>query len=93
MTKYTYCPQCGARNDQKHYHGCGAVDDKKEIERLKLMSACQADECSALLKDNIRLKQVIEVAIGWIDANREDESTGEGQQAKWVLDTLRAAVK
>lgn len=32
------------------------------------------------------------VAASWIDAHRENESTGEGQQARWVLDAVRAAI-
>lgn len=34
----------------------------------------------------------LELAEGWIDAEREGEETGEGQQARWILDTIRAAI-
>lgn len=34
----------------------------------------------------------LELAEGWIDAEREGEETSEGQQARWILDTIRAAV-
>jgi len=34
----------------------------------------------------------LELAEGWIDSKREDENTGEGQQARWILDTIRAAI-
>jgi hypothetical protein len=34
----------------------------------------------------------LELAEGWIDAERESEETGEGQQARWILDTVRAAI-
>ncbi len=34
------------------------------------------------------LLDALEMARGWIDENREDESTGEGQQARWILDTI-----
>lgn len=34
------------------------------------------------------LMDALEMARGWIDQNREDESTGEGQQAAWILDSI-----
>jgi len=49
-------------------------------------------EKNALQKAKRSLTDALELAEGWIDANREDESTGEGQQAKWILDTIRAAI-
>lgn len=39
-----------------------------------------------------QLLAALEAAEGWIDANRESEETGEGQQAKWLLDTIRSAI-
>jgi len=39
------------------------------------------------------LLDACELAEGWIDSNRESESTGEGQQARWILETIRAAIQ
>jgi hypothetical protein len=36
--------------------------------------------------------EALELAEGWIDAERESEETGEGQQARWILETMRAAI-
>lgn len=35
-----------------------------------------------------RLITALEMARGWIDANREAENTGEGQEARWIIETI-----
>ena len=39
------------------------------------------------------LLDMLQAAAGWIDANREDETTGEGQQAKQLLDDIHTIIK
>lgn len=55
--------------------------EKAEIADLRLRMAAPS------------LLSVCETMYGWIDAFREDESTGEGQEAKMILETAEAAMR
>jgi hypothetical protein len=50
--------------------------------RIRLLEAALRNTVSAL-----------ELAQGWIDAKREDENTGEGRQAKFILDSIDGTIK
>lgn len=52
-------------------------------------------ESSVLAESPARFNNIVsalELAEGWIDAHRDDDKTGDGQQDKFVLDCVRAAL-
>lgn len=57
--------------------------EQAESDAAFIVHACNAHD---------DLLAAVELAEGWIDANRESEDTGEGQQARWILETMRAAI-
>lgn len=54
--------------------------------------AAECSEAARALEAFPAMLAALQLAEGWIDAEREGEETGEGQQARWILDTIRAAI-
>ena len=60
------------------------VPGRKDIEKTRANAR--------LIAAAPELLTALELAEGWIDAHRDNESTGDGQQDKWLLDTIRATI-
>ncbi len=69
--------------------------DGEESEWLDIVADGEAafrNDLSPLIAAGPAMLAALQLAEGWIDAEREGEETGEGQQARWILDTIRAAI-
>jgi len=45
-----------------------------------------------LMATATELLDTLHLATGWIDAHCEQGDSGEAQQARWILETIRAAI-
>jgi hypothetical protein len=70
----------------------GVYAENGDARDVATVKGDNAETYAALFAASPDLLEALELAEGWIDAECESEETGEGQQARWILETMRAAI-